>query len=448
MAGAATPPAPARRRARAGGAAAGALLLLGAALAGCGGAPGGDGPAAAPSTTLSPYEQQRRDGVDALLAQWSQALRTDDEAALRALIDPQAPAGFADAQVRLARDLQGVDFSSFGFSLGDDPEVFVPPQIQDRLGAVDVWGAPVRLDFALSGVDDAPVHTPVGAIVARRGEHWTLVSTHELQDGTHPTMPAGPWEYGPVTQTPVPVPSTPGSLVLAHTGDEAEAAAAARMLPAAIGAVSDFWGTGWDRTVVVEIAGSAEEFSGLTGNPAERTDVAAASISLPSDVAAHGQRVVFAPGALTSMSADDARLVLQHELSHVAVRADVGRGAPTWLLEGTADYVGERRTDAPAAAAPVPLVAAMVGVHGAPDELPKNADFAGPNAALAYELARSAADYIVATYGEDGLRAVHRALAPGGQDEAAQDEAMQAAVGVTMNAFAGGWSAWLGTRFG
>src|SRR5699024_8631611 len=233
--------------------------------------------------------------------------------------------------------------------------------IADRLGAIDQWGAPVRLNFRVAGVDDATVRSPVGVILARRPDGWKLVSTHELQDGTHATWPAGPWDFGPVTQSSVPVEGTEGSVILAHPGDEDEVATAAGMLPGAIGAVSDFWGDDWDRTVVVEIADSADEFSKLTGNPADRNDVAAASISFDSDVDGHGQRVVFAPGALADMSRGDARLVLQHELSHVAVRTDVGRGAPTWLLEGTADYVAGLGADGSAADAPVPLVAAMVG---------------------------------------------------------------------------------------
>src|SRR5699024_4502671 len=252
------------------------------------------------------------------------------------LVDPQAAPGFLAAQRALARHLQSVDFAEFGFRLGDDPEVFVPPEVADRLGADDSWGAPVYLDFRLAGVDEATIHTPVGLIAAQRGDHWTLVSTEELQDGTHPTLPPGPWAFGPVTATGVPVPGAGESLVLAHPGDEPEVDALRRMLPSANSAVADFWGTDWDRSVVVEIADSAEEFSALTGNPAERTDVAAASLSLDSDAPGHGQRVVFAPGALTTMSAQDSRMVLQHELSHVAVRTKVGRGAPTWLLEGTA----------------------------------------------------------------------------------------------------------------
>ncbi len=426
-----------------------AALVL--SLAGAAGCSSSDAPAAAPppTTTLSPYQQERHDGLNRLLEQWSQALRTGDEQALRALIDPHAAPGFLDAQLALARDLQTVDFAEFGFHLGDDPEVFVPPEIADRLGADDSWGAPVYLDFRLAGVDEAPIHTPVGLIAAHRGDHWTLVSTKELQDGTHPTLPPGPWAFGAVSGTRVPVPGAGESLVLAHPGHESEVEALRGMLPAAISAVADFWGTDWDRSVVVEIADSAEEFSALTGNPADRTDVAAASISLDSDAPGHGQRVVFAPGAVSTMSAQDARMVLQHELSHVAVRTKVGRGAPTWLLEGTADYVAQRPEGGPASPpAPVPLVAAMVSAHGAPDELPKNKDFSGPNASLAYQLARSAVDYIVDAYGEDGLRTVHGALAVGGLDDAAKDKAMQGAVGVNMNSFATGWSDWLGTRFG
>ncbi|GAA4817954.1 hypothetical protein [Tomitella cavernea] len=423
-----------------------AVVLLGGCASGDGQEPPGD--AAATSEQLSPFQRERHDSVDALLASWATALQDDDEDALRGLIDAHAAPGFLESQLELARNLATVDFADFGFHIGDDPEVFVPAPIAKRLGAIDSWGPPVYLDFRIEGVDEAMIHTPVGLITARHGDHWTLVSTRELQDGTHATLPAGPWGYGPVTQTPVHIDGAGGSLVLSHPADGAEADRVREMLPGAVAAVSDFWGTQWDRTMVVEIADSADEFSGLTGNPAGRTDVAAATISLDSDTPGHGQRIVFAPGALSRMPADDAHMVLQHELAHAAVRTHVGRGAPTWLLEGTADYVAQRPVGGAPPPAPVPLVAAMVSAHGAPDELPQNKDFTGANAALAYELARSAADYIVATYGEDGLRAVHKALGAGGLDPAAQDEALNKAIGVTMNEFAGGWSQWLGGRFG
>lgn len=447
--------APNRTRPRLRGRAFGARVVCGAVvvsvLAACGSSPPASEAGGATSTAgESAYESQRLAAVEPVLEAWGAALRDDDETTLRSLIDPHAAPGFEKAQIRLARDLQGADFDEFEFGLGDGPDVFVPQDIADRLGAIDEWGAPVQLNFRLAGVDDATVRSPVGVILARRPDGWKLVSTHELQDGTHATWPAGPWDFGPVTQTRVPVDGAGGSLVLAHPGHGAGVDAVERMLPEAVGEVSDFWGADWDRTVVVEIADSSEEFSKLTGNPSKRSDIAAASISFDSDVAGHGQRVVFAPGALTAMSAGDARLVLQHELSHVAVRTDVGRGAPTWLLEGTADYVAELGADsgADAAGAPVPLVAAMVDAHGPPGALPKNSDFAGPNASLAYELARSVADYIVDEYGEDGLRAVHRALGGGGLDDAAKDEALRGAIGVGMGRFTSGWSAWLGDRFG
>lgn len=424
-----------------------AAAVLGGVLSACS-SQGTSETSATAEQSASPYEAERRTGTETLLHDWARALRTDDEQALRDLIDPDAAPGFVDSQLQLARDLQGADFDSFGFSIGDDAEVFVPQDIANRLDAIDAWGPPVYLDFRLAGVDDATLHTPVGAIVARRGDTWKLVSTDELQNGTHPTWPAGPWVFGPVTSKRVPVEGIGDSLVLAHPPDTDEIDAVSGILPGSIAAVSDFWGTDWDRTVAVEIADNADEFSQLTGNPAERTDVAAASISFDSDVPAHGQRIVFGPGALTKMSPDAAQLVLTHELSHVAVREDVGRGAPTWLLEGTADYVAGRSPGGPAAADPIPLVAAMVDAHGAPNALPSDSDFAGPNADLAYELARSVADYIVETHGEDGLRAVHGALAGGGQDDDAKDEAMRGAIGTDMNQFTSGWSAWLGKRFG
>jgi len=50
--------------------------------------------------------------------------------------------------------------------------------------------------------------------------------------------------------------------------------------------------------------------------------------------------------------------------------------------------------------------------------------------------------------GPDGLVQVTELDRAGVERDAAQDEAMQGAVGVTMNDFTTGWSDWLGKRFG
>ena len=66
-----------------------------------------------PTTTAGP--DARTVGVTALLDSWTAALRSDDEAALRELIDSDADPGFADREIARAQALRGLPLSDFGY---------------------------------------------------------------------------------------------------------------------------------------------------------------------------------------------------------------------------------------------------------------------------------------------------------------------------------------------
>src|SRR5699024_3043956 len=136
--------------------------------------------------------------VEPVLAQWAQALTTGDTQLLETVIDPDAPDGVLAEQQARAEAAAELDFSRFELVIGDDPDVYVRQEIADRIGADDVWAPPVYLEFQLAGVDEYPMRTKVGAILAKRGEQWTVVSVDETADSMHPSWPAGPWGVGPV----------------------------------------------------------------------------------------------------------------------------------------------------------------------------------------------------------------------------------------------------------
>lgn len=425
-----------------------ALSLGTLLLAGCAGAETETGGVKPTLDVANPYNDQRSGQVQPVLDAWAQALRDDDEAALRALADPEAAPDFVDRQLLAAAGIRGLDFTTWRLVIGDDPEVFVPQDIANRVGALDIWAPPVYLETQLAGADETPVRTPVGAILARRGDTWTVVSDNETADSTHPTWPAGPWVFGPTQSLAIPM-GVGESVVLFHPGAQAQAQIVKDILPGAVDAVSSFWGSDWDRSVVVEIAATDEEFSALTGNEMGRTDVAAASISLRKDGEqdGQGQRIVFSPMAFERLSETQRGIVLRHELTHVAVRATTGRGAPAWLLEGVPDYVAYRGVNVPLREA-VPQVAAMVAANGPPDSLPEDIAFTGPMADLAYQLGRTVSDFVANTMGEDKLKELHHKLSVGGLGKDALDAAVKEVTGMNMNQFTTAWSKWLGAQFG
>jgi hypothetical protein len=83
--------------------------------------------------------------------------------------------------------------------------------------------------------------------------------------------------------------------------------------------------------------------------------------------------------------------------------------------------------------------------------LPPAEDFVGgsANLDLAYQLAWSAALYVVDRAGEDGLVRLYRMIASDtSQDDRTIQDAMQAVLGVDFGGFVAGWLASLPQRFG
>ena len=203
-------------------------------------------------------------------------------------------------------------------------------------------------------------------------------------------------------------------------------------VPDAVAAVERFWGTDWPREIVVIGTDSAAEFTAQAHLDPGRdwSDIAAVAVADAVDPvrrSAAGQRIVLAPGA-AEMSEQSLRVVLAHELFHLAARADTATDAPRWLTEGVADFVAR-----PAAEPP----------PGAGAELPTDAalDRAGPERSAGYDRAWWFARFVADTYGADALRALYEdAAGPGHRDLAS---AVGAALGTDLAELQARWAAWV-----
>ena len=202
----------------------------------------------------------------------------------------------------------------------------------------------------------------------------------------------------------------------------------------AVAAVEKFWGTDWDREIVLIATDSDTQFATEARLDPRRqwTDIAAVSVADHVDVEHHqasGQRIVFAPGA-SAMSDAALRIVLTHELFHLAARADTAPDAPRWLVEGVADFVARPP-------APLPPEAA------ANLELPTDADLdvPGPQRSLGYDRAWWFARFVADSFRVDGLRRVYvRACGLRHGDLAA---AVQQALGTDLAELRARWARWL-----
>jgi hypothetical protein len=236
--------------------------------------------------------------------------------------------------------------------------------------------------------------------------------------------------------------------VLGVGASQASLKAYAADVDRAVATVSGVWGDGWARRVVVEVPGSLREMAVLLdASPADYQGIAAvttaelrgSSVSVPAD------RVIVNPEAFGELSALGRRVVLTHETTHVATRADTTSSTPLWLSEGAADWTGYRGTGRTARQA-APELARDVAAGQPPRTLPSNADFGTTAGGLAqaYEGAWLACRLIEADWGAAGVTALYRSVGDG----ATVDAAMRRTLGIGLDDFTERWRAYVARELG
>ena len=223
------------------------------------------------------------------------------------------------------------------------------------------------------------------------------------------------------------------SLVLSAGPAAPDPALIAAAADAAVQAVTDVWGSDWDRFGSYVLVGGPRDLAAVLGRPPEQVRGLVA-------VAVQG-RVVVDGSALAALPASGRSVVLAHETTHLATGAAGQDGVPMWLEEGFADYVGLRRSSVAVRTAAAPLLD-RVRRDGLPDVLPSDADFAAGRADLgaSYAGAWLACRYLAERYGEAELVALYRATAAGGgSPEHNLEAALTAGPGTTTAAVTEGW---------
>jgi len=453
-----------------------AVTLIAAPLTACG--TDSDGESASSSTVsttpLNPFEQQRYDGVTALLDQLSATLSSGDRAGLAELIDDAAPAEFRRRMEAIAADFAGPDepikgsgplkLKEFRYRVAPQngpehllDETFVA-QLEDA-GASDTWVSPVYLNYALGGASSPGLDEPTVTLnesltFARYGDDWKVVGegglapdpTPETVLQSNPKAPEmGPWEFPGLAATDV---STSGgtSTVLFYRGSQKAATTASRILPASVNDVTKFWGEDWVRKAAVISTATDEQFAGLTRTEPGTTSAAAAATVFAmvdkQNKQVIGQRIVLTPAA-RSLPAASLAVVLRHELVHVAARLVTAENVPLWLTEGVPEYVGRKGTYREFVDA-APELAAAVAAGDVPKALPSDGSFSvtSDDARLAYQSAWSFAAFVADAFGEGKLKDMYVNVAKGG-DTATTEAAIKDALGVDKAKVVSDWQAWL-----
>jgi len=385
----------------------------------------------------------------ALLDRQAHALLDRNRSVWAAGLDQSAAAGdFRTAQLAAFTNLAGVPLSVWRYQLSAP---VTDPQVLDAAAgrlAGRVVVLHVQLLYGLARVDPLPTSKAEYLTAVHRPAGWRLAG-----DADAATVGGrswhGPWDFGPLV-----VRAGPHTLVLAHPDHAGQLAGFAALVDQSVPVVAGVWGSGWNEHVAVLIPDSGAEFQAVTGDADNISDIAAVAVAdaVNPDLAASpdravlGARIVLNPANLSRLDAAGRRLVVQHELTHIATRAQTSDQMPSWLIEGFADYVGNLgsgRTPSQIAAE----LAADVRSGRVPARLPTDTDFAATNRQLpqVYEQAWLACRLIAARVGAPGLVRFYRQVSAAARTDPSDAAAtgFRQVLGLTPAGFTAEWRTYL-----
>lgn len=402
-----------------------------------GAATAGTRPAARLTVTRHrPPVPDRGTAVRRLLADRAGAVQRHDARAFLATVDPRA-IGFRQRQAKLVAALRDVPLASWSYDLDIEHSRGAHPVLDRRYG---IWWAPdVVLHYRLAGFDaDATEQRQSLTFVQRSGRWYVAADDDFAGEGRRSARDL--WDEGDVVVT-----RGVSCLVLAHPGNAALVGMLVRETDAAVRKVTAVWGTGWAQRVVLLVPDTQDELARVVPDAGDLGQIAAlatAELTSP-DRGYHpvGDRVLINPATFGRLGTLGRRVVLTHEVTHVASRRATGPEVPTWLVEGLADYVGYRDVDLPLAVSAREL---QVDVRAGrlPTVLPADASYDGSSSELAqtYEQSWLAVVLLVRTYGQDGLLRLYRE-AGRGRDPGSFDRVLATQLHTSRSAFTAAWIA-------
>ena len=384
--------------------------------------------------------EQRTELVRELLQRRARALLERDRDAFLATVDPSA-AELRARQAAFFDALAEVPLGTWRYRLDPSYQTALPPGVAASYGG-PVWAPRVDLQFALAGFDAVPTVQEREYVFVKHDGHWYLADdglgprTDQLGEGTVRNL----WDFGPVR-----VLRGHSVLVLGHPGSEARMRTVLQVAEAAIPDIAQVW-RDWERRAVILVPKTESELSQLVEEPGDLSGIAAfTSSDLSRGGAPAGKRIVINPTAFGALTPSGQRIVLRHELTHVATREATTVGTPPWLAEGFADYVAYRHSGIPPHRAAREL-ARDVRSGRIPDQLPDAADFraGSPRLAQAYQESWLACRMIVERAGEAALVRLYQRLSRANGDPwATFDVALRDELGLTATEFVAEWQDYL-----
>lgn len=405
--------------------------------------PGGSGTTqAAPSQLAIAERTTRIAAAQQLLSVRAAAVKNRSKSAWMATVD-LSDSAFRTRQSVAYNNLIQLPLGQFSY--GTVRLARSPAVARARPAGPNAWAATVTGSYLLAGFDRAPRFFEESYTLVLRPGGWRIAD--EIDGVAALQM----WDL-------------PGMRVLrGRSGLVVGNAPEARMREygtisdSAVRRVSGVWGTDWNSRAVLLTPSTSAEFAGLLLRSADEGLDQVAAITqgaIDPGQRAQGDRVVINPKAFTALQAVGRRVVITHELAHVAARSSTTRSVPIWLAEGMADYIGYSGLELPRQRVARDLLT-LVRADKGPKALPTEVDFDPSRTKIApsYSGAWLAVSRLVDLHGQAKVVAFYRMVAadptterevPLGGD-ATEALAFSKSFGATKAEFVEGWRRYLRT---
>jgi hypothetical protein len=367
--------------------------------------------ATGPPPALTAKQVARRDVVvAATLKRRAKAVIARDRRTWMADVD-RRDRSFVKAQQRVFDNLAQLEFATWSYEVVADG--YERPHLARKYGKAPIFLPPLVLRYAIRGFDPKAVAVPIVLTFVARGSDWQIASDSDVDEDLPEAGHAEPWDRRQVVAR-----KGRNVLVMADAVDRAEVDELVQLGDAAVKKVAAMWPNRWRKRVVISAVRDRRLIETYFRTELQSSEnVAAIAVPVFTEVTnwvrepteepeLASNRVILNARYFDPDNAFNAHL-LAHEIAHVATRADTWAGAPTWLVEGAAEYTAGRGGD--------------VGVgDGLPASLERQVeagavqlpgyDFFQTDVEANYATGRLACHYIADRYGETTLRRLYRRL--------------------------------------
>jgi hypothetical protein len=275
----------------------------------------------------------RKKAVDAVLARRAVAIQKGDLKGFLATVDPKQ-AALVGRERLLFTNLRTFGLSTLQYFTADSFE-HVPTMVT-KFGAA-AFSTRVMMRYQISGLDPRPVQTDLGYTFVQRTGSWLLVDDTATDEFLSEAGHRQPWDFDEVQ-----VVRRDKVVVVVDKREASLGTKVAKAAEKAVTSVRKHWERPWNGAVLVVAMPQERVMSTLwTTGSGDGWTIAAKAVTLfegeqlgkPTGRPI-GSRIVVNPALRKKLDKD----LLVHEMTHVAT-ATLGLNAPTWAVEGLAEYV-------------------------------------------------------------------------------------------------------------